>query len=117
MPRGTTVNENYILEALGRFMKILKQKRPVMSQQEWFFHWGHAPVHSAAVVKDWIAARGLKMIRQPPCSSSLVLADFLLLPTVKKELAGLTLPHTTFKKSGEGAVKTLPEGSVATALR
>jgi len=98
-------------------MKIFKQKRPVMSQQEWFFHWNHAPVHSAAVVKDWIAARGLKMIRQPPCSSSLVLADFLLLPTVKKELAGLTLTPTTFKKSWEGAMKTIAEEGVATALR
>jgi hypothetical protein len=30
VPRGTTVNARYIVEALGSFLKILKKKRPVM---------------------------------------------------------------------------------------
>jgi len=59
VPRWTAVNANNILESLGRFMKIFKQKRPVMFQQDWFFHRDNAPVHIAAVVQDWIAARGI----------------------------------------------------------
>ena len=38
MPRGTTVNVNYIVGALDKFLTIFRQKRPVMAVQEWFFH-------------------------------------------------------------------------------
>jgi hypothetical protein len=32
MPRGTTVNANNIMEALGKFMKIFRKKRPIMAE-------------------------------------------------------------------------------------
>ena len=38
MPRGTTVNANYIVGPLGKFLTIFRQKRLVMAVQEWFFH-------------------------------------------------------------------------------
>ena len=38
VPRGTTVNANYIVGALGKFLTIFRRKRPVMAVQEWFFH-------------------------------------------------------------------------------
>ena len=57
VPRGATVNETYIMKALGIFLKRLKQKRPQMVAREWFFHWDNAPVHTAVVVQDWLAAR------------------------------------------------------------
>jgi hypothetical protein len=31
VPRGTTVNANYIMEALGKFLKVFRQKRPEMA--------------------------------------------------------------------------------------
>jgi len=34
VPRGILVNTNYIVEALGRFMKVFRKKRAVMSKQE-----------------------------------------------------------------------------------
>jgi hypothetical protein len=49
-PRGTTVNVNYIVEALGKFKKIFRKKRPIIAEGQWFFHWDNAPVHTAAVV-------------------------------------------------------------------
>ncbi len=36
--RGTTVNARYIVEALGKFMKIFRKKRPVMATRKWMFH-------------------------------------------------------------------------------
>ena len=43
------------MEALGRFRTIFKQMRPVMSQQEWFYHRVNGLVHTAtAVVLDWV---------------------------------------------------------------
>jgi hypothetical protein len=37
IPRGSTINANYILKAMGKFLVHLKKKRPEMVQQEWFF--------------------------------------------------------------------------------
>jgi hypothetical protein len=38
MPRGTTVNANYIVDASGKFLKIFKQKRLEMAAGDWWFH-------------------------------------------------------------------------------
>jgi hypothetical protein len=46
------VNANYIVEALGTFMKILRKKRPQMVARDWLSHWDNAPVHTAAKVTD-----------------------------------------------------------------
>ncbi len=36
VPRGTTVNAKYIVEALGNFIKIFKKKRPILAAGDWF---------------------------------------------------------------------------------
>lgn len=117
VPRGTTVNANYIVEALGRFMKIFKEKRPITAAGDWFLHWDNAPVHTAAVVQDWLAARGVQVIDHPPYSPDLAPADFFLFPKVKSVLAGKTLTAQTFKKEWEGAVRTLSAADFADAFQ
>jgi hypothetical protein len=37
--KNFTVSASYIQTALARFLKVLKQKRPIMLSQEWFLHW------------------------------------------------------------------------------
>jgi hypothetical protein len=37
MPRGTRVNVNYIVDSLGKFLKIFKQKRLEMAARDWWF--------------------------------------------------------------------------------
>jgi histone-lysine N-methyltransferase SETMAR len=117
VPKGSTVTASYIVEALGKFLKVFKQKRPEMAAGDWWFHWDNAPVHTAAIVKDWMAARQFKVIEHPPYSPDLAPADFFLFPKVKRELAGLTLTKETFKKEWEGAAKTLKAADFATAFR
>jgi histone-lysine N-methyltransferase SETMAR len=117
VPRGTTVNANYIVEALGTFMKILRKKRPQMVAGDWLFHWDNAPVHTAAKVTDWMAARGIKLIEHPPYSPDLAPADYFLFPRVKRELVGLTLTQNSFKKAWEGAVRSLTVADFAEAFR
>jgi hypothetical protein len=107
MPRGTTVNANYIVEALGMFMKILRKKRLQMMARDQLFHWDKAPVHNAAKVTDWLAAGDIKLIEHPPYSQDLAPADYFFSPRVKRELAGLTLTQDTFKKEWEGAVRSI----------
>jgi hypothetical protein len=56
------------------------------------------------MVTDWMAARQIQLIQQPPYSPDLAPVDFFRFPRVKRELAGLTLTQETFKKEWEWAV-------------
>jgi hypothetical protein len=38
VPKGQTVNANYIVDALSKFLATFKKKRPNMAVREWFFH-------------------------------------------------------------------------------
>jgi hypothetical protein len=76
------------VDALSKFLATFKKKRPNMAAQEWFFHWDNAPVHTAAIVKDWMAARDFRLIDHPPYLPDLGPADFFLFPTIKWQLAG-----------------------------
>ena len=117
LPRGTMVNANYIVGALGKSLTIFRQKRHVMAVQEWFFQWDNAPVHSAAVVRDWIPAECFLLLEQPPYLPELIPADFLIFPKMKNKLPGCTLTHETFYKSWEGVVRTSGKDDFTTASR
>ena len=116
VPRGKTVNSQYIIESLRRFLKIYKDKRSARAGQDWFLHWDNAPVHSAAVVQQFLADRSIKTIAHPPYSPDLAPADFFLFPKVKNDLAGKTLTQDTFRSSWEGAIKKLSKDDFATAF-
>jgi hypothetical protein len=60
MPWGTAVNASCIMDALDWLIKFLKQKKLVMPGTDWWFHWDNAPVHTAAVVTNWVVARQIK---------------------------------------------------------
>jgi histone-lysine N-methyltransferase SETMAR len=107
VPRGTTVN-NYIIDALGVFLKIFKQKRPKMAAS--------FTGHTATMVKNWMAARWFQLIKHLPYSPDLAPADFFLFPEVKRELSGLTLTKETFME-WEGAARALMAANFATAFR
>jgi histone-lysine N-methyltransferase SETMAR len=117
MPRGTIVNAKYIVEALSNFMKIFKKKRPIMAAADWFLHWDNAPVHTAAIVTDWLASRRFQLLEHLPYLPDLAPSDYFLFPKVKKELAGLTLTRETFKKEREGTVRTPTAADFAKAFR
>ncbi len=117
VPRETTVNAKYIVEALGNFMKIFKKKRPIMAAGDRFHPWNNTPVHTAATVTDWLAARRIQLLQHLPYSPDLATTDFFLFPKVKKVLAGLTLTRETFKKEWEGAVGTLTAADFAEAFQ
>jgi hypothetical protein len=95
VPRDRTVNAAYIIEALTHFSKVLKVKRPMMTAGTW---WDNAPVHTTAVVTNWMAARQFQIIEHPPYSPDFASADFFLFPSVKRELPGKTLTQETLKK-------------------
>jgi histone-lysine N-methyltransferase SETMAR len=105
------------VDDLGKFLKVFKQKRPEMAAGDWWFHWGKVPVHTAAMVTDWMAAKQFPVIEHPSYLPDLAPADFFLFPKVKRELAGLTLTKETLKTKWEGAARTLKAADFATAFR
>jgi histone-lysine N-methyltransferase SETMAR len=117
VPKGKTVNALYIRNAVARFLKVFKERRPIMSSQDWWLHWDNAPVHTATSVVDFLAAKGVKMIPHPPYSPDLAPGDFFLFPRVKSELAGQTLTQESFKNSWEEVVWTIPKDDFAAAFR
>jgi hypothetical protein len=54
----------------GQVHEIFWKKRPVIAEGEWFFYWDNAPVHTAALIQDLLAARQVQMTCPPPTSSS-----------------------------------------------
>jgi Transposase (partial DDE domain) len=58
-PRGATINADYTIMVLGKFMEHLRKKRPLLLEEEWWFHWDNAPVHTAVKVKEWFAAKSI----------------------------------------------------------
>jgi hypothetical protein len=114
VPRGRTVTDAYIIEALTHFLRVLKEKRLTMTARNWWLQWDNTPVHTAAVVTNWMAARRFQIIKNLLYSLDLVPADFFLFPSVKRELASKTLTQETLKKEWERAVRTLSAADSAT---
>ena len=114
MTREAKVNTNFIVEALGRFMKIFKQKRPVM--QKWFSTRAKALVETQ-LWGGGLTAKGIQMIGHLLYSLDLSPTGFFLFPMVNKELAGLSLAQETFKNSWEGEMRTTAKEDFAAAFR
>ncbi len=100
VPRGVTINANYTIIVLGKFMKHLRIKRPEMVEQELFLHWDNTPVLTAEV-KNWLAARAIQVLQHPPPPylPDLAPADFFLFRKVKEELANLHLTQESLKST------------------
>ena len=62
--QGDHVSANNFVEALGRFMKTFKQKRPIKAAGEWVLHFDIAPVLTAADMTKLSAARQYLVIEQ-----------------------------------------------------
>jgi histone-lysine N-methyltransferase SETMAR len=80
------------------------------------FHWDNAPVHTAEKVPRFLAKKQIQVILHPPYSPDLAQADYFLFPTLKRELAGLSVSLDEFNTKWEGVVRTLTEDNFARAF-
>ncbi len=53
------------IKVQGKFMDHFKKKRPTMAQQQRWFHWNNAPVHTAASLKGWMVVKGIQVLKHP----------------------------------------------------
>jgi histone-lysine N-methyltransferase SETMAR len=75
-----------------------------------------APVHTAQKVQQFLAKKNIQVLPHPPYSPDLAPADYFLFPTLKRELAGLTMSLDEFKQKWEGVIRTLTKDDFARAF-
>ena len=73
-------------------------------------------MHTATVVKEWIAVHGIQMIQHLPYLPDLAPGDFFLFPNVKEQLAGITLTQQSFQPTWERVLKSITAAEFATAF-
>jgi hypothetical protein len=105
VPRGMTVNEDYIVGALKKCLKALHQKWPDLVPREWIFLQdqgsGSHPTENAGIPGQ----KSPQLVPHPFQSPNLAHADFLFLPILKRGLAGQTLSLDEFKMKLEGSLR------------
>jgi hypothetical protein len=69
-----------------------------MALQQWWFHWDIAPVHTAAIIKELMAAKGIQLLEHLPYLPDLAPADFLF-RRVKEALVGIMLDRESLKNT------------------
>ena len=80
--RDTIVNAIYILGSLTMFLHHFKKIRPEMLCRYWVFHWDSESVHTAVVVREFMAKKSIQLIDHPLYSFDLVPSDFTLFPKI-----------------------------------
>jgi len=89
LPEGTTLNAARYIEILTRFMKRLRRVRPQYARPgSWFFVHDNARPHTANIVKQFLATKGVVQLEHPPYSPELNPPDFFLFPRLKLALKG-----------------------------
>lgn len=118
VPRGETVNADYIISALKLFWRRLRLKRPELHKNGFIFHWDNAPVHTARKVMEFLDKKAnVEMLEHPPYSLDLAPADYFLFPRVKADLAGDYMDEQTFKIKWDGAIRNINIEDFANAYR
>jgi hypothetical protein len=90
----------------SRFLKVFKEKRPIMLSQDCWLYRDNIPIHIATPVVDVLATKAIKTMPDLPCLPDLAPADCSLFPRVRSELVGMSLSQNIFKSSWDGAIKT-----------
>ena len=117
VPRGQTVNADYIITALQLFWRRLRLKRPDLFKNGFVFHWDNAPVHTAGKVKTFLQKKNVELLEHPPYSPDLAPADYFLFPKVKADLAGDYMDVDSFKTKWDGVTSKLKEEAFANAYQ
>ena len=114
-PLGTSINGDFIIEVLKKFLTAKEKKRPNLGDS-WRLHWDNAPVHTSRIVKTFLEEKAVEVIPQPPYSPDLAPADFFLFPTIKRELGGVSIIGDSVKVEWERACGRVPSDAFAAAF-
>jgi len=89
VPTGQTVNQVYYLKVLKRLREKVRRKRPeLFSGNSWILHHDNVLVHTALLVREFLATKQITVLEHPAYSPNLAPSDFFLFPKVKEILKG-----------------------------
>jgi hypothetical protein len=115
LPRDVTINANYTIIVLGKFMKHLRGSRG----PRWSSRSGSCTGTMRPSTPPPLSRIGWPPERSRCCctpySPDLVPADFFLFRKVKEELAGLHLTQDSLKSAWEGVMRNITEDEFAVA--
>ncbi len=84
LPQGQTVNQYVYKEILRRLMRLVRDKRRnLWENNAWVLHHDNAPAHSALSIRQFLAERNVPTLEQPPYSPDLAPCDFFPFPKLK----------------------------------
>ncbi len=87
-----------IVKLLDIFMTHLKS--PILVEQELFFHWGNAPLHTATIVQDFLFTHSIQLLCHPLYSPGP--STNRLLRVLAHVLAGISLDQDSLITELEG---------------
>ena len=88
-PEGTTVNQHFFKEVLGRLSSRVKRvRRDLWEANNWMLQHDIAPSHSAISFKQLLPKKQVAVLNHPPYSLDLAYCYFWLFPTVKNIIKG-----------------------------
>ena len=111
LPPGQTVNQYVYKEILWRLMRSVRDKRRDLGENNtWVIHHDNAPTHSALSIRQFLAARNVPTLEQPPYSPDLALCDFFLFPKFKRVIRGTKFPDVeAIKRAVTTELGRIPE--------
>lgn len=109
VPEGTTVNQHFYKEVLGRLIsRVRRVRRDLWEANNWMLHHDNAPAHSAISVKQFLAEKQVAVLEHPPYSPDLAPCDFWLFPKLKNVVKGTHFESVEdIKTSVTGVLKGL----------
>ena len=116
VPKGKPVNNDYIIDVLKRFLKIIQKKRLEMASNKCFLHWNNVLVHTACNVKAFLEDRDINLLEHPPYSPDMAPADYFLFLRMKSDLAGLHMTRESFKNELEWVLRSISKDDFTTAF-
>ena len=87
LEEGKTINLEYYIEVLCKFLMHLCGKRPNLMAKGWFFHQDNACPHVSAATSEYMARRKIQLLPHAPYLPDLAPCDFHLFPKLKTHLA------------------------------
>ena len=88
LQKGKTINGEYYAKLLRELQQAIKSKWPGKLTKGVLLHQDNALAHKSLVAMSAVRDCGFELIDHPPYSPDLAPLDYVLLPNLKKHLAG-----------------------------
>ena len=105
--KKTATADWYVNNCLAQIFQAWCKRRPRKSVRGLLLHHDNASAHAAAVTLDSLGASDVQLVTHPPYSLDLAPCDWILFPSVKREMKGKQNARAFF----EGVILDIPQST------